>query len=73
MAVFFRFGVGILHSIENAVQFVHGTPKLAASHRTYIRQPFVPIPRSDLIRIEQHEFFWEFHYLSRVTGLLDGL
>ena len=32
--VFFRFGVGILHSIENAVQFVHGTPRLAASHRT---------------------------------------
>lgn len=32
--VFLRFGVGILHSIENATQFVHGTPRLAASHRT---------------------------------------
>jgi hypothetical protein len=34
-AVFFLFGVGILHSMPNAVQFVHGTPRLAASHRTY--------------------------------------
>jgi len=34
-AVFFRFGTGILHSMENATQFVHGTPRLAASHRTY--------------------------------------
>ena len=34
--VFFRLGVGILHSIEKATQFVHGTPRLAASHRTYI-------------------------------------
>ena len=33
-AVFLRLGVGILHSIEKATQFVHGTPKLAASHRT---------------------------------------
>jgi len=32
--VFLRFGVGILQSIENATQFVHGTPRLAASHRT---------------------------------------
>jgi hypothetical protein len=32
--VFFLFGVGILHSIPNATQFVHGTPRLAASHRT---------------------------------------
>jgi len=30
----FRFGVGILHSMEKATQFVQGTPKLAASHRT---------------------------------------
>lgn len=36
--VFFRFGAGILHSIEKATQFVHGTPKLAASHRTCSRQ-----------------------------------
>jgi hypothetical protein len=36
-AVFFLLGVGILHSIENATQLVHGTPKLAASHRTYLR------------------------------------
>ena len=33
---FFRFGTGILHSMENATQFVHGTPKEAASQRTYI-------------------------------------
>lgn len=32
---FFRFGVGILHSIPKATQLVHGTPRLAASHRTY--------------------------------------
>lgn len=33
--VFLRFGVGILHSIWKATQFVHGTPRLAASHRTW--------------------------------------
>lgn len=32
--VFFLLGVGILQSIEKATQFVHGTPRLAASHRT---------------------------------------
>jgi hypothetical protein len=32
--VFLRFGVGILQSIEKATQLVHGTPRLAASHRT---------------------------------------
>lgn len=32
---FFLFGVGILHSMENATQLVHGTPRLAASHRTW--------------------------------------
>lgn len=32
---FLRFGVGILHSIEKATQLVHGTPRLAASQRTY--------------------------------------
>jgi hypothetical protein len=32
--VFFRLGVGILHSMEKATQLVHGTPKLAASQRT---------------------------------------
>jgi hypothetical protein len=32
--VFLRLGVGILQSIENATQLVHGTPRLAASHRT---------------------------------------
>lgn len=37
VAVFFLFGAGILHSIEKATQLVHGTPKLAASHRTYVR------------------------------------
>ena len=33
--VFFRLGVGILHSMLKATQFVHGTPSEAASHRTY--------------------------------------
>lgn len=33
--VFFLFGVGILHSMLNATQFVQGTPRLAASHRTW--------------------------------------
>lgn len=33
--VFFRFGAGILHSMEKATQFVQGTPRLAASQRTY--------------------------------------
>ena len=33
--VFFLFGVGILHSMLKATQFVHGTPSEAASHRTY--------------------------------------
>ena len=32
--VFLRLGTGILHSIEKATQFVHGTPREAASHRT---------------------------------------
>lgn len=32
--VFFLLGAGILHSMEKATQFVHGTPKLAASQRT---------------------------------------
>lgn len=45
-AVFFRLGVGILHSMEKATQLVHGTPKLAASHRTYIRQPLQRIART---------------------------
>jgi hypothetical protein len=35
--VFLRFGVGILHSMEKATQLVHGTPRLAASHRTCTR------------------------------------
>jgi hypothetical protein len=41
--VFFRFGVGILHSIEKATQLVHGTPKLAASHRTYVLSTTHPV------------------------------
>lgn len=32
---FFRFGDGILHSIEKATQLVQGTPRLAASQRTW--------------------------------------
>ena len=34
VAVFFLFGLGILHSMLKATQFVHGTPRLAASQRT---------------------------------------
>jgi len=33
---FLRLGTGILHSMENATQFVHGTPRDAASQRTWI-------------------------------------
>lgn len=35
LPVFFLFGLGILHSILKATQLVHGTPRLAASQRTY--------------------------------------
>lgn len=31
---FFRLGAGIRHSMLKATQFVHGTPRLAASQRT---------------------------------------
>jgi hypothetical protein len=34
MLFFFRFGTGILHSMEKATQLVHGTPSEAASQRT---------------------------------------
>lgn len=33
--VFFRLGEGILHSILKATQLVQGTPRLAASQRTF--------------------------------------
>ena len=33
---FLRLGVGILHSMEKATQLVQGTPRLAASQRTWI-------------------------------------
>lgn len=35
--VFLRLGDGMRHSIWKATQLVHGTPRLAASHRTYSR------------------------------------
>lgn len=35
LAVFFRLGVGMRHSMAKAVQLVQGTPKLAASQRTW--------------------------------------
>lgn len=35
VCVFLRFGVGMRHSMEKAVQFVHGTPSEAASQRTW--------------------------------------
>lgn len=34
-AVFLRLGVGMRHSMEKATQLVQGTPRLAASQRTY--------------------------------------
>lgn len=33
---FFLLGLGILHSIWKATQFVHGMPKEAASHLTFL-------------------------------------
>ena len=73
-AVFFRFGVGILHSMENATQFVHGTPRLAASQRTYSRQPSCACTARHLKyehdRRPQHVAFWRIiGYLSCMTGL----
>jgi hypothetical protein len=38
VAVFLRLGAGMRHSMEKAVQFVQGTPRLAASQRTCRRQ-----------------------------------
>jgi hypothetical protein len=35
VVVFLRLGAGMRHSIEKAVQLVHGMPREAASHRTY--------------------------------------
>jgi hypothetical protein len=35
VVVFLRFGAGMRHSIEKAVQLVHGMPREAASQRTY--------------------------------------
>lgn len=37
--IFFLLGVGILQSMEKATQLVQGTPRLAASQRTYRCQP----------------------------------
>jgi hypothetical protein len=61
--------------MENATQLVHGTPKLAASQRTYIRQPFV-LQRPqfhNLISMTSNSMdpFGEIGYLSCMTGLLD--
>jgi hypothetical protein len=36
VVVFLRLGAGMRHSIEKAVQFVHGMPREAASQRTYL-------------------------------------
>lgn len=33
---FLRFAVGMRHSIWKATQLVQGTPRLAASHRTFL-------------------------------------
>jgi hypothetical protein len=35
VVVFLRLGAGMRHSMEKAVQLVHGIPKEAASQRTY--------------------------------------
>jgi hypothetical protein len=35
VVVFLRLGAGMRHSIEKAVQLVHGMPREAASQRTY--------------------------------------
>lgn len=35
VCVFLRFGVGMRHSMEKAVQLVQGTPSEAASQRTW--------------------------------------
>jgi hypothetical protein len=35
VVVFLRFGAGMRHSMEKAVQLVHGIPREAASQRTY--------------------------------------
>jgi len=48
---FLRFGVGMRHSIWKATQFVHGTPKLAASQRTcngWCEYMCVKIPENQL-------------------------
>jgi hypothetical protein len=36
VVVFLRLGAGMRHSMEKAVQFVHGMPREAASQRTYL-------------------------------------
>jgi len=35
VVVFLRFGAGMRHSMEKAVQLVHGMPREAASQRTW--------------------------------------
>ena len=63
--VFFRLGAGILHSIEKATQLVHGTPKLAASQRTWESILCESGIRTNLHMIEV------MLYLSCVAGLRD--
>jgi hypothetical protein len=59
---FFFFG-GMLHSNENASQFVHGIPRLPASHRTcYYRQD---PPHEEGLLLEQRLE----PYPSRMAGL----
>ena len=36
VVVFLRLGAGMRHSMEKAVQLVHGMPSEAASHRTCV-------------------------------------
>lgn len=36
VVVFLRLGAGMRHSMEKAVQLVHGMPREAASHRTCV-------------------------------------
>lgn len=61
-------GGGILHSIEKATQLVHGTPRLAASHRTF---PFFSTGQSLALVLERMGRFCT--DLSRMACLRSGV
>ena len=66
-AVFFLFGARILHSMEKATQFVHGTPKLAASQRIcyVLGRISDPIGQMYITKEEEDDLV----YLSRMARL----